>query len=318
MLIIRIMSDFDEVPRARLEEVARLDLNRLVVLAVLLEEGGVSRAARRLGRTQSAVSHTLNELRRELGDELMVRVGKGAAPTPFAEELRDPLRAILETLGGLTRRPSFDPATALRTFRVGWSDYLQLMLGATWLPALRAAAPGVNLEFLAPPPGGPAQQLADRRIDLAFDVGLADPGELRGRLLFEDELVTFAGERVPGAHAPLDLEAFAAAPHLLVAPQGAPGGPVDRALGAAGLRRRVAVQTAHFLGVVEQVRGSDLVTTLPRRLLLALGVPTERLFAPPVALPPLRVRVVWHPRAQADPGVAWLRQSLVEAASRLG
>jgi DNA-binding transcriptional LysR family regulator len=64
----------------RLEDVARLDLNRLVVLAILLEEGGVSRAARRLGRTQSAVSHTLAELRRDLDDELLVRVGRGSPP----------------------------------------------------------------------------------------------------------------------------------------------------------------------------------------------------------------------------------------------
>lgn len=302
----------------RLDEVARLDLNRLVVLAVVLEEGGVSRAARRLGRTQSAVSHTLAELRRDLDDELVVRVGARLVPTPFAEALQDPLRATLQELGGLTRRATFDPATARRTFRVGWSDYLQLILGGTWIPAVRAAAPDVDLETLGPTPPGPAPQLANGRLDLAFDVGLAEPGELRGRLLFEDELVTFAGDRVPGADAPLSLEAFTAAPHLLVAPQGVPGGPVDRALGTLGLRRRVAVRVAHFLGVLEQIRPSDLVTTLPRRLLRALGAPPERLFPTPVALPPLRVRVVWHPRAHADPGVAWLRQSLVEAAARVG
>lgn len=300
----------------RLEEVARLDLNRLVVLAVVLEEGGVSRAARRLGRTQSAVSHTLAELRRELDDELVVRVGAGLAPTPFAEELHGPLRALLEQLGGLTRRAAFDPATARRSFRVGWSDYLQLVLGPTWVPAVRAAAPGVDLQTLPPAPGGPAPQLADGRLDLAFDVGLGEAGDLRGRLLFDDELVTFAGDRAPGGDAPMSVEAFAAAPHLLVAPQGGPAGPVDRALAALGLRRRVAVRLSHFLGVVEQVRASDLVTTLPRRLLIALGAPPERLFPPPVELPPLRVRAVWHPRAHGDPGVAWLRQSLVEVAAR--
>lgn len=301
----------------RLDEVARLDVNRLVVLAVVLEEGGVTRAARRLGRTQSAVSHTLASLRDDLGDPLLVRAGAGVALTPFAEELRGPLRSLLEQLGALTRRERFDPGRSERGFRVAWSDYLQLVLGGAWIPAVRAEAPGVGLELAAPAAGGPAPLLADGRLDLAFDVGLGEPSDLRGRLLFEDELVTFAGAQVRGAEGGLGLEAFAAAPHLLVAPQGTPGGPVDRALAARGLRRRVAVQSAHFLGVVEQVLASDLVTTLPRRLLRALGAPPDRLFPPPVALQPIRVRAVWHPRAHADPGVTWLRQSLADAATRI-
>ncbi len=298
----------------RLDELAQLDLNRLVVLAVILEERGVSAAARRLGRTQSAVSHTLAELRRDLQDELLVRAGRGLAPTPVAESLRGPLTTLLGQLGALTRRETFTPATAQRAFRVGWSDYLQIVVGAPWLLAIRAAAPGVDLETVPPPAGGPGPMLADGRLDLAFDVGLADPGGLRGRLLFEDSFASFAGERAPPG--PLDRETFAAAPHLLVAPQGGAGGPVDTALAAHGLHRRVAVRVAHFLGVVDLVRRSDLVTTLPRRLLLALGAPPDRLFPPPVPLPPLRVRVVWHPRVQADPGVTWLRQLLIDAMAR--
>jgi DNA-binding transcriptional LysR family regulator len=299
----------------RLDDVARLDLNRLVVLAVILDERGVSAAARRLGRTQSAVSHTLAELRRDLDDELLVRAGRGFAPTPVAASLRGPLIALLEQLGALTRRETFNPASAQRTFRVGWSDYLQLVVGTPWLLALRAAAPGVDLETVPPTAGGPGPLLGDGRLDLAFDVGLADAGDLRGRLLFEDTFATFAGDRAPPG--PLDPATFAAAPHLLVAPQGGVGGPVDAALAAVGLHRRVAVRMAHFLGVVDLVRASDMVTTLPRRLLLALGAPPDRLFPPPVALPPLRVRVVWHPRVHADPGVTWLRQLLVDATARV-
>ncbi len=190
----------------RLEDLAGLDLNRLVVLAVLLEEGGVSPAARRLGRTQSAVSHTLAQLREDLGDDLLVRVGRGMAPTPFADRLRFPLMTVLGQLGALTRGAAFDPATARRTFRVGWSDYLQLVVGGSWLPPLRMAAPGIDLVAVAPPPGGPAPLLADGRLDLAFDVGLSDDDTLKGRLLFEDAFATLAGARGGFAPGPLSLE----------------------------------------------------------------------------------------------------------------
>ncbi|MFM2245768.1 MAG: hypothetical protein RL071_1842 [Pseudomonadota bacterium] len=300
----------------RLEDLARLDLNRLVVLAVILEEGGVSRAARRLGRTQSAVSHTLAELRRDLGDELLVRAGGGLSPTPFAQALHDQLGDTLAGLGALTRPDSYDPQTAVRTFRVLWSDYLQLIIGRVWFPALRQAAPGVDVETYATTSGGPADALANGTTDLAFDVGLTPVVNLRSRLLFEDELVTMVGSQVP-LNGPLDLDTFAAMPHVLVTPQGGPGGPVDRALAAVGLRRRVAVRLAHFLGVVDIVRDSAMVTTLPRRLLEALGAPPSLLHTPPVAVPPLRIRAVWHPRVQGDAGVAWLRQSLVESTGGL-
>ena len=300
----------------RLEEVARLDLNRLVVLAILLEEGGVSRAARRLGRTQSAVSHTLAELRRDLGDELLVRVGAGFVPTPFAQALQEELRPALAHLGGLTRREEFDPATATRTFRVGWSGYLQLVVGRAWLPKVRALAPGVDLETFSSQAGGPGLGLAGGSLDLGFDVGLGEVGNLRSRLLFEDELVTLVGAGV-GLQAPLTLDAFLSVPQVLVAPQGGPNGPVDRALAARGLRRRVAIRLSHFIDVVELVRDSAMITTLPRRLLLALGAPVACLHPTPVELAPLRIRVVWHPRVQGDPGVAWLRQSLVDATAEM-
>lgn len=298
----------------RLEYVAGLDLNRLVVLAVLLEERGVSPAARRLGRTQSAVSHTLAQLRKDLGDDLLVRVGRGIVPTPFAESLRSPLMTLLEQLGALTRGSAFDPTTARRTFRVGWSDYLQLVVGSSWIPRLRTAAPGVDLVAVAPPAGGPVPLLANGRLDLAFDVGLSDDDTLKSRLLFEEAFATLAGARGGFAPRPLSLKQFAAAPHLLVAPQGGPTGPVDRALASLGLRRRVVLRLSHFLGVVDLIGSSDLVTTLPRQLLIALGAPPERLFPPPLELPTLRVRVVWHERVHADPGVAWLRRTLVEHA----
>ncbi len=296
----------------RLEEIARIDLNRLAVLAILLEEGGVSRAARRLGRTQSAVSHTLAELRRDLGDELLVRVGTGVVPTPFALAIQEDLRVALERLGAVTQRDAFDPQTSVRTFRIGWSDYLQMVIGLPWLSTLRESAPHIHLETYPSPPDGPGAQLAEGVFDLSFDVGLEDMGDLRSRLLLEDELVSFVGAKVPLTGL-LDLGTFLAAPHVMVAPQGRPGGPVDRALATLGLHRKIAIRLSHFMGVVELVRESPMIITLPRRLLEALGAPTDRLHPTPLTLPPLRIRTIWHSRVHNDPGVAWLRQSLIHA-----
>ena len=64
-----------------------VDLNLLLALDALLQEQSVTRAAERMGVTQPAMSYTLNRLRGELGDPLLVRRGAKLVPTPLAERL---------------------------------------------------------------------------------------------------------------------------------------------------------------------------------------------------------------------------------------
>ena len=64
------------------------DLNLLIALDVLLSEGSVARAARRLSLSPSAMSRTLARLREVTGDPLLVRAGRGLVATPRAAELR--------------------------------------------------------------------------------------------------------------------------------------------------------------------------------------------------------------------------------------
>ena len=63
---------------------ARPDLNQLVTLDILLAEGSVARAAKRLRLSPSAMSRALARLRETLGDPLLVRAGRGLVPTPRA------------------------------------------------------------------------------------------------------------------------------------------------------------------------------------------------------------------------------------------
>jgi len=105
-------------------DLTRIDLNLLAIFEVLMEERQVSRAAERLGRTQSALSHALARLRRQLGDPLLVRVGGTMQPSPLAlalsEEIQPILRSIRRTLA--PRQP-FDPATSERVFRIAMADF---------------------------------------------------------------------------------------------------------------------------------------------------------------------------------------------------
>lgn len=65
-----------------------VDLNLLGPLHALLEEGGVTNAARRAGLSQPAMSHALGRLRRHFGDPLLIRDGREMVLTARAQALR--------------------------------------------------------------------------------------------------------------------------------------------------------------------------------------------------------------------------------------
>ena len=71
-----------------------LDLNLLVIVDAVLEERSATRAAARLGLTQSAVSNALGRARAVFGDTLVVRTARGFVRTPRGEALAPRLRAL--------------------------------------------------------------------------------------------------------------------------------------------------------------------------------------------------------------------------------
>ena len=104
-----------------------LDLNLLKTLDAIFGEGGVTRAADVLGRSQPAVSNALHRLREVLKDDLVVRSAGALAFTPRAEALRLPVREALASLErSLFGNEPFNPQTATGAFRISTPDRLSL------------------------------------------------------------------------------------------------------------------------------------------------------------------------------------------------
>src|SRR3984893_15899122 len=96
-------------------DLRRFDLNLMVVFEVLMAERNVTRVAERLGRTQSAVSHSLSRLRSQLGDPLLIKGGVRMQPTSFAIDLMEQVRPMLRGIERvLSPRRVFDPACSQR------------------------------------------------------------------------------------------------------------------------------------------------------------------------------------------------------------
>ena len=285
-----------------------VDLNLLVVLRALLSERHVTRAAARVGLSQSATSHALSRLRDLLGDPLLVRHGRALVLTPRAARLLPALeRGLGELASAVGGEPEFEPGTARRTFVLGTSDYLQALIMGPLLRELAARAPGIDLSVVVFP--NLDELLESGAIDLALSVPDPMNRAASRQLLFDDEFVCMVRRDHPHIKRTLSLDRYLTQRHVVVAPGGTPGSVVDSALAQRGLERRVALRVTNFLIAPVVVCQTDFVNTMPVRLArqLAKTYPL-RLLPPPLELPRFEYLLLWHPRLEHDPAQRWLRQ----------
>lgn len=304
-------------------QLARIDINLLVLFHVVLEEGHVGRAADRLRLTSSAVSHGLARLRRLLDDPLFLRTPKGIVPTARALALRAPVAEILSmVLGVLHTAVPFDPATSSRRFVIGAPDAALASTASTLLEHIGAVAPRVDLGLVHLMPqqhervkGKPwaacLDQLEQREVDVALLPLREVPPRFAAHWLYDEDFVV--AMRMGHAFARNPTEAsFCAAKHLLVASGGDPHGFVDEALGKRGRARRIALTVPSFTMALEYVAHSDLLAALPRRLVRRhagrFGLTAAEL---PFKRKPDPIQAVTTKASMLDAGVAWLVATLV-------
>jgi DNA-binding transcriptional LysR family regulator len=295
------------------------DLNLLQALDVLLAERHVTRAAKKLGVTQSAASQRLRRLRDFFGDPLLVDGRPLMSLTPRALALSGPLRDALARLASaLGAGEPFEPTTSTRRFVLIGNDLVE----AAALPALMAhlgsSAPGVRVQMERSGPNV-AERLGTGGADLAIVPAFQTSPSLRHRKLFRDHFVVLWRRDHPAAKKPLSMDRYLALSHLLIAPQGAPGSVVDDHLAERGLSRRVQATVRHFAAAPFLVASSDLVATCPRSLATMARAALPRLAekALPFEVPATDIALVWHDRVQQDPGHVWFR-GVVESVARGG
>jgi len=286
------------------------DLNLLVALEILLEEGSVAGAARRLRLSPSAMSRTLSRLREATGDPLLVRAGRGLLPTPRALELRGRIGPVVQE-GRALLRPAelLDLKTVTRTFTLRTSDGFVENFGPRLLARVGLEAPGIRLNFLQKPDKDSAPLRAGR-IDLETAVVEPSMGpELRTQALFRDRLVGAVGVSHPLASKRITGTAYAEARHVIVSRNGFDEDALERPFLPDGLSRRVGVAVSGFAAALALARRSDLVATVPELHTAALR---EGMCSFPLPLPStgFTVSMVWHPRLDADPVHRWLRACL--------
>ncbi len=290
-----------------------LDTRSLSTFLTVLDEGSVSRAAVRLGVSQSAVSHTLDRLRQSLGDPLFVKSGRGITPTQYALRAGPHIRQILDDLQSLSSGPPFTPATAEFTFTIAANDYQRDLLLPGLVSTLRREAPGIRLQVI--PSGIPTADMLRKDVcDLIISPHAPEATDIMQRGLMADRMVVFydPDHREP----PQDMAEYLKADHvsLLFATGEKPA--LETSLNARGLTRRNVVTVSNFSGLPEFLRGTDMLATAPERMSnhLLRGFASVPL---PFDFKPFTLLMLWHRRNQNDPAHRWIRNQVNAVAATM-
>jgi LysR family nod box-dependent transcriptional activator len=296
----------------------QFDLNLLLALDALLKEKNVTRAAERLFMSQPAMSGMLARLRQAFDDELLVRVGRNLELTEFAAGIAGRVHECVQELEELLdSKPSFSPAVESRSFVIAASDYAVLLLFEPLMQRLTESAPNISLHFVR------LDVDAGERIAAGeIDFGIL-PAELELPLpsiqLFEDSWVCALWSGHPTIGERLTLEDYHQNPHLSFNISD-PGhlSMADEYLSQHGRVQRIAASTGSFTAAPFLLRGTRLLTLMPRRLGERMREAADlRLLELPFDVPPLFEKLAWNPRFTSSPAHVWLREQISAAAKLL-
>lgn len=293
-----------------------LDLNQLICLDALLTEQNVSRVADHLHLSQSAVSWTLARLREHFNDQLLVPVGRNMEATPFAEELRDPLRDFMLRAQALERhRPVQEPKDYNRTIRIVASDATQSICVNRAIREATEVAPNLRFEML-PVTEHSSIELRRGEIDL-FCAGQTVEVDLPGELLYEDSFCCIAWSEARVLQQHLTLDHYLALDHVVVK-WGAIRSITNDSLAILeeGLSRREAVIASHYASIPELLVQTSRIATVPRLLADSMAARWPLAIVEcPLELEPVRVRAYWRTIMESDPVLNWFRNILIDVAA---
>lgn len=293
-------------------ELRRLDLTVLLVFVHLIRLRKATDVADHMGLTQSSISHSIKRLRDAFGDPLFLRTPKGMEPTAVALGLEPTIRHVVEALSDAITAPvAFDPASATDIIRIGAYDNEMTVLVPELLEVVRKEAPGIRVSILPLGRRPALEALEQGEIDLALGFAWNLQRSILKTELYEESYSVVMREGHPLCSRKMDLDTYLDAEHLVVSPSGDLSGIVDDTLEKLGRSRRVAMSVPQFLPALSIVSTTDLIATLPARL-VASQSKRYRLYASetPIEIRPFPVSALLHKRNANSPMHSWLISSL--------
>jgi DNA-binding transcriptional LysR family regulator len=294
--------------------IARLDLNLLLVFDAIYQEGNITHAGARLGLSQPAVSAALARLRDLMGDPLFIRTNRGVVPTERAKQLAEPLEGALNAIRSLLQeQSSFDPIASQRCFRILMLDVGEMNLLPRLLQHLHEIGSHISIATTQITTDAQLELLERGSMDLAvgFWPSLTPARGFFKQLLFVDSFACLTRADHPSISNPVTLEELLRASHVVVSSHANSTGPLDRVLAQLGVNLKVAVRTPHYLAVPMILEQLNLAVVMPARP-AAIFARNYGFRVVPLGfnLPTIDVCQYWHQRFARDPGLMWLTSTI--------
>ena len=300
----------------RLDKLRNADLNLLVYFAVLVEEKSITKAARRLHLTQSALSRVLRRARDLFDDDLLVRMNNTYQLTPRGQNILEELAVVLPQIDKLISGADFDPENETASFRITAADSLT-HLYAPHFAQRHVKTPNLVFGFMTYSEDR-YRELEDGSRDLVLDADFKSlPSGMQKEELFRDTTVCAVAKDSPYKNA-IRMSEYLAAKHIAVNILDERQPTLDAALTRLGLARDCALIVPYFSVALRAVAGTNLIATLPRHMSTCLvDRKAVRFVRPPREIESFRYIMVWHKRQHADPRSVWLRQTIRDITAKL-
>lgn len=292
----------------------KIDLNLMLVLEAIYDEGNTTRAAKTLFLSQSAVSHSLGRLRELYDDPLFVRRGQIMAPTPLTQRIINHVKEGLhEIRRSVNEADHFNPADQKQVFHLGLRDIIETGLLPTFMAKLATIAPDLSLTSQQMAQEEIETLLAQGKLDAVVDTVLPMPDTIKNTRLFSESFVVIARKNHPALQQPFTLEEYLSYRHVVVTLKESGPEWIDNELVRRGLRRVTALRCQHFFSAGYVVMNTDLIATVPKAVSKFISQDLDiAVLDLPFKAPSIDVCLYWHQRNHDDSANRWLREQILQ------
>lgn len=292
------------------------DLNLLVVLeALFTEEGNVTKAAQRIGLSQSAMSHALNRLREMLDDPLFVKKGQRMLPTKRALSLAPMVSDWLEQIRQQLNPPEFDPSEIEQEVNIAIPEHLERLVLPALLGFLRREAPGMLLHSRPVPMVQLTEAFTQSRIDMAIIGNEWDIGEgfLQHQLTSSRFVMIYDEQQLQFGEQEISLEDLSRLPHLASNYSYKTATIIDNYFSAHGLSRKIMATSGGITSIPAILRECKMISILPE-IMVAHHPLFDDLVMRPFAEEQVRatLQLVWHRLHEHDPVQQFIRDWIIQ------
>ena len=294
--------------------IKNFDLNLLVVFKTLFEEKNVTKASKKMGITQPAMSNALNRLRYLVKDELFIRGPRGMRPTPRANDLSLPIQSALNNLELSLSSINFDPRTTKKLYRISMSDDVAPIILPNLVNFIEINSPESSLSVRSEQGNAALKLLDNNEIDFAMGRFETVGSRFGFSDLFTEKYVCILKKNHPLSNEQkLSIDQYLNSKHLRVAPMNAPTHPIDRALSQLNLERDISVRIELTTLAPVIIKNTDLILTLPSKTAQRMAKNYDfKIIELPLDLEKRKTRIVWHKELSNHPTFDWIKNQILK------